>query len=225
MPGPAVPDTTRTVEMRGPVGRLEALLEEPGAGPRAAAVFCHPHPLHGGTMHNKVVYRAAKEAVSAGVAVFRFNFRGVGRSQGVHDGGRGEREDLAVILEEMALQYPHLPLMVGGYSFGASVGLRVAMETSRVAAAVGSGLAVGSDAFDFLQGDERPLLLVQGDADAFGSEVAVRELARRLGTHVRLEVIPGADHFFEGAMEAVGSAVNRFCRTLWQEPGEEDRSP
>jgi alpha/beta superfamily hydrolase len=163
--------------------------------------------------------------VSAGLAVFRFNFRGVGRSQGVHDGGRGEREDLAVILEEMALQYPHLPLMVGGYSFGASVGLRVAVENPRVAAAVGIGLAAGSDDFGFLQGDERPLLLVQGDTDQFGSESEVRKLAGRLGAHVRLEVIPGADHFFETTAEAVGATVNRFCRALWENDGEEQRSP
>jgi alpha/beta superfamily hydrolase len=162
--------------------------------------------------------------VTAGLAVFRFNFRGVGRSQGVHDEGRGEREDLAVILEEMALRYPHLPLMVGGYSFGASVGLRVAMENPRVAAVVGIGLAAGSDDFGFLQGDERPLLLVQGDADQFGSEAAVREIAGRLGTHVRLEVIPGADHFLNGATEAVGSAVNRFCRTIWEDHRREGRS-
>ena len=98
------------------------------------------------------------------------------------------------------------------------------MENPRVAAAVGIGLAAGSDAFDFLHGDERPLLLVQGDADAFGPEMVVRQLAARLGSHVRLEVVPGADHYFDGAQEAVGSAVNRFCRMLWGEPGEEARS-
>jgi alpha/beta superfamily hydrolase len=224
MPGPVIPVTTRDVELRGPAGKLEALLEEPGPAPRAAAILCHPHPLHGGTMHNKVVYRAAKGAVSAGVAVLRFNFRGVGLSEGAHDGGPGEREDLAVVLGELALQYPHLPLMVGGYSFGASVGLRVAVENPRVAAGVGIGLALTSDSFAFLAGDDRPLLLVHGDDDPFGPEVDVRQLARRLGSHVRLELLRGANHFFDGALETVGAAVNRFCRQLWGGTGEGGRS-
>jgi alpha/beta superfamily hydrolase len=219
MPGPVVPVTTRAVELRGTAGRLEAFLEEPGDGLLAAAVFCHPHPVHGGTMHNPVVFRAAKGAVSAGVAALRFNFRGVGRSQGAHDGGRGEAEDVATVLEEMALQYPHLPLMIGGYSFGASVGLKVAMQSPRVAAVIGIGIATTLDSFDFLGGDERPLLLVQGDGDSFGPEATVRQLAERLGPHVQLEMIPGTDHFFEGVQDRVGMAVHRFCRELWGTPG------
>jgi alpha/beta superfamily hydrolase len=175
-------------------------------------------------MHSKVLYRAAKGAVAGGVVALRFNFRGVGRSGGVHDEGKGEGEDVRAAIDELAGRYPDLPLVVGGYSFGATVGLRAAQDEPRVRAAVGIGLPVLLSRFEFLVGDRRPLLLVQGERDPFGPGAEIQALARRIGDHVHSTVIPGADHFFEGCEERVGKAVRRFCQELSPpggEPGEE----
>ena len=113
-------------EISGPAGPLEALLDLPADEPRAAAVFAHPHPLHGGTMHTKAVYQASKAMARIGVAVLRFNFRGVGRSTGHHDAGPGEMEDFRAALDFMANRYPTLPLWAAGFSFGSWVALTVA---------------------------------------------------------------------------------------------------
>jgi alpha/beta superfamily hydrolase len=202
------------VALQGPAGSLEALLEEPGAAPRGAALFCHPHPLHGGTLHNKVVYRAAKGAVAAGLATLRFNFRGVGRSEGSHDGGRGEREDAAAALDLLAARHPGLPLLAAGFSFGAAVALAAAAADARVGARIGIGLPLRHASFDYLGGDARPLLLLHGAQDEFGPVDEVRALAARLGPTARLVVVDGVGHFFAGSLTRVTETVQDFC-ALW----------
>ncbi|MCZ6600564.1 MAG: alpha/beta hydrolase [Acidobacteria bacterium] len=208
----APPRTTQGVMIPGPAGALEGILDIPGGEPPAAAVFCHPHPLHGGAMHNKVVYRAAKGAVTAGLPTLRFNFRGVGRSAGQHDGGRGEGEDLRAALAFLRARFPVSPLLVGGFSFGAAVGLRVGASHEDIAALVGMGLPLSQVSFDFLAAETRPLLLIQGEEDPFGSVVALRRLVQRLPDSVRLLTFPGEGHFFSGALSQLAAAVTDFCR-------------
>src|ERR671918_2684234 len=127
-------------DIAGPAGRLEAILMHPDGEPEAAAVVCHAHPLHGGIMHFKVVFRAAKALQRHGAAALRFNFRGVGRSDGTHDDGRGEQDDVRAALDELERRFPGLPLLLGGFSFGASMALRVAATDARPRALFALGL-------------------------------------------------------------------------------------
>src|SRR6266540_1897370 len=138
--------------LAGPAGRIECMLKRPG-GPAgdSVAVVCHPHPLFGGTMHNKVVHAAAEAIVQAGIPVLRFNFRGAGRSAGRHDGGRGERDDLLAAMDHLWGLYPGRPLLLAGYSFGAYVALAVGFRDPRSAALIGIGLPLDLVSFDFLR--------------------------------------------------------------------------
>lgn len=180
----------------------------PESAPRAAAVVCHAHPLHGGIMHFKVIYRAAKALQEQGVAALRFNFRGVGRSEGAHDDGRGEQEDAGAALDDLARRFPGVPLLLGGFSFGAQVALRVAVADPRVAAAFALGypLSMASDV-SFLDGYTRPRLFVHGENDAIGAVDRIRAWVDRLPEPKRLIVVPGVDHFFAGNLDAVQQAV------------------
>ena len=163
-------------------------------------------------MHNKVVYRAAKGAVAAGLPTLRFNFRGVGRSAGRHDGGTGEAADLRATLAFLRERFPELPVLVGGFSFGAAVGLRVGACHEDAAALVGMGLPLSQVSFDFLAGQTRPLLLLQGEDDPFGSPAALRRLVERLPDAVRLYSFPGEGHFFSGVLPQLTAAITDFCR-------------
>jgi alpha/beta superfamily hydrolase len=118
------------LDLRGPAGRLEAVLKMPAGPVRAAAVVAHPHPLYGGTMHDKVVYATARRLEARGAAVLRFNFRGVGASMGRHDQGRGERQDVTAALAEVRRRLPGVPLLAAGYSFGCFVALAAAADGS-----------------------------------------------------------------------------------------------
>ena len=131
--------STESFDFAGPVGRLEAVLMTPETPPVAAAVVCHAHPLHGGMMHFKAVFRAAKALQGAGLAVLRFNFRGVGRSEGAHDDGIGEQDDARAALSELERRFPGAPLVLGGFSFGSVVALRVAARDARVRAVFALG--------------------------------------------------------------------------------------
>src|SRR5688500_4872640 len=192
-----------------PHGRLEAILKEPrGAAPRGAALVLHPHPLHGGTMHNKVVFRTARGLEDAGLATLRVNFRGVGHSTGEHTGARGgEQEDARVALDHLAGKYPGLPIFLAGFSFGARVGLEVGTLDARVQFLVGVGTPVSIPEreydFSFLDECSKPLLLVHGGRDEFGSVEDLRALAARLpaGARTRVEIIPDAGHFFDEQLE------------------------
>ncbi len=194
-------------------GQLEALLREPDDAPRGAAIVCHPHPLHGGTMHTKAVYRAAQGLNDAGLVVLRFNFRGVGTSSGSYDEGIGEQDDARAALDWLADRYPDLPLVMGGFSFGSMVGLSVGAEDDRVAALLGLGLPVDLDErydFEYLARAEKPVLVVQGENDEFGPGERVAVALAPLGSHVTLVRVPETDHYFEGRLDDLRGAVRGY---------------
>ncbi len=199
-----------TFFLSGPAGRIECMLKRPdAAGTEAgAAVICHPHPLFGGTMHNKVVHAAAEAIGAAGLPVLRFNFRGVGRSGGAHDAGRGEQDDLRTVIDVLAGRYPGRPLLVAGYSFGAYVALHVGSRDARAAALVGIGLPVGLIGFGFLLESAKPLTIIQGDRDEFGPLSAVMALAATLPGGARVIAVPGAPHNFAGRLEELARRVH-----------------
>jgi uncharacterized protein len=198
--------------LAGPAGRLECFLKSPagaraGAEPRAVAVVCHPHPLFGGTLHNKVVHAAAEALVGAGVPALRFNFRGAGGSAGVHDGGRGESDDLRAVLDEAGRRFPALPLVVAGYSFGAFVGLGVGCYDRRVTALIGIAAPVGLYNFAFLRDCDKPLTLIQGESDPLAPLGLVLTLAASLPRGARVVPVEGAAHGFAGRLDVLRAHV------------------
>ena len=180
-------------------GRLEAILKEPKGEIRGAALVCHPHPLGGGTMHNKVVYRAAAGLLDAGLVTLRFNFRGVGDSTGAHDDGRGEIDDVKDALEYLTENYPLQPITFAGFSFGSRVGSEVALEDNRVVRLVSIGTPVDKYDFSFLKECRKPILFVHGDSDEFGSIENLEALFAQIveNTDAKLVVFENCGHFFD----------------------------
>jgi alpha/beta superfamily hydrolase len=203
-----------TFDIAGPAGRLEALLMNPEGPPTAAAVLCHAHPLHGGIMHFKVLFRAAKALQAHGAAVLRFNFRGVGTSEGAHDEGRGEQQDAAAAVDEMARRFPGLPIVLGGFSFGSSMAVRAGCADARVRALVVMGFpaAMLKDT-SFLAACTQPRLFVQGEDDAYAGGPAIRALVATLPEPKTLVVVPGSDHFFAGHLDELQAAVDSWAAT------------
>jgi alpha/beta superfamily hydrolase len=201
---------TRNFFLAGPAGRLEAILWTPlgAAHPPLAAVVCHPHPLFGGTLHNKVVYQTGKALDALGVPVLRFNFRGAGLSTGVHDRGAGEQGDVLAALAFLASEFPGVPLLLAGFSFGAWVGLRVGCEDTRVSRLLGLGIPVNSTDFSFLRDCNKCKLFVHGSNDEFGAIDKVRALVPTLPGNNHLVVVEGVDHFFAGKLGELGRAID-----------------
>ena len=198
-------------------GQLEAILKEPRQGePKGVALVLHPHPLGGGTMHNKVVFRVAAALNDAGLTVLRINFRGVGQSTGVHDEGRGEREDVRAGLDYLSQQYPGLRITVCGFSFGCRVGLEVGIQDPRVSFLIGIGTPLDKYDFSFVAQSRKPLLLVHGEHDEFGDVEQLRALVAELepSVPVQLVVIPGAGHFFEGHLDELKRAITDWATDL-----------
>jgi uncharacterized protein len=179
-----------------------------------AALVCHPHPFYGGTMHSKVVYRAAKAALALGVPTLRFNFRGVGNSEGEYAGGLGERDDVRAALDYLLTRYSDASVCLMGFSFGAWVGLVVGAHHSRVDALVGLGVPTGSYDLSRLQGVTKPKLIVQGTEDVYGPRDQIEAFFASLSEPKRLCWIEGADHFFRGHLDAVQSGVQEFIKEL-----------
>ena len=201
----------RNFFLAGPAGRLEALLwTVPVADPSLAAVVCHPHPLFGGTMHNKVVYQAAKALQLRAIPVLRFNFRGAGQSEGEHDRGIGEQDDVRAALDYLALEFPRTPILLAGFSFGSVVGLRVGCADQRVSDLIGLGIPVDRSDLTYLRDCARPKLLIQGGSDQFGSRANVEALYSTLPEPKRLVIVEGAEHFFAGQLEKVRSAIDAW---------------
>lgn len=194
-------------------GHLEANLRRPEGEPVGAAVVCHPHPQHGGTMHTKAVFRTAQALNEAGLLALRFNFRGVGTSTGSYDEGRGEQEDVRAALDFLGDQAPELPLVVAGFSFGSMVGLRVTMEEPRVVTALGLGLPIRMYDFGFLRHIQRPLLVVQGERDQFGGGWDVVEAVAPLSPWIQVETVGEADHFFDQRFEEMKGRIRGFFLT------------
>lgn len=198
--------TLQTVRFAGPAGWIEGLWKEAEGARSGSAVFAHPHPQHGGTLHNKVVYRVAQALTAAGFSTLRFNFRGVGLSDGRYDAGRGEIEDFRAALDE-AERRGGLPIVAGGFSFGSAVALRAIAGDGRICAYLGIGLPLASDSSASLPRPEVPALFVTGERDTFGPPETVRRFVGDSGTVV---VVPGADHFFEGRLDLLERAVSGF---------------
>jgi len=193
------------LELEGPAGRLEALLEEPGGVVRGFGVICHPHPLYGGTMHNKVVHTLARALHEQGMPTLRFNFRGVGGSTGAYDDGRGESDDALAVIAWGRRRWPGAGLVLAGFSFGAAVALRAASAADAaqlitVAPAV-ARLGVA------LPRPDCPWLLVIGDADELVDCAEVRAWAGRFQPPPTLRVFAGGDHFFHGRLQELRAAV------------------
>jgi uncharacterized protein len=190
----------------GPAGRLEALLEEPeDAASQEAALVCHPHPQHGGTMHNKVVYRIARGLRSTGAVVLRFNYRGVNLSQGTYADGEGELEDARVALDYLRGRYPALPFTVAGFSFGSRIALRLGCGIARRVIAVGFPAAYRDKAS--LDTCTTPRIFIQSTHDQFGSVEQIESIVAALPEPKELRLVEAEDHFFAGALEALEAAV------------------
>jgi len=201
----------RSIVLDGLAGRLEALLNVGAPEAAYAALVCHPHPLYGGTLHNKVVFHAMKALNSFGFPVLRFNFRGAGLSQGEHDHGEGEVDDVRTALDWLDHELQR-PLIFAGFSFGAAVGLRAACPDFRVKAAVALGLPVApiddrTYDFSFLNSCVKPKLFVSGDRDQFAAAAQLKALIAALPEPKKLVLVGGADHFFEGRLREMRETV------------------
>jgi alpha/beta superfamily hydrolase len=201
-------DTVR--EIAGPVGPLEALVDEPSGAPRVAVVFAHPLPTHGGTMHTKVVFQSAKALARIGCAVLRFNFRGVGRSAGAWDEGPGEKDDYRAALDFMAARYPGTELWAAGFSFGSYIAMTCGAEDDRVCALI--GIAPPVDRYDYgsVKQTTKPKFLVHGERDELIPLRAVREFYAQLQEPKELVEIDRANHLFDGQAGEVGDALEEL---------------
>jgi alpha/beta superfamily hydrolase len=201
-------------DLTGPAGRLEALLDVPEGTPRAAVVFAHPLPTHGGTMHTKAVYQGTKGLVRAGCAVLRFNFRGVGGSQGTFTGGPGEKEDCKAALGYMAARYPDLHLWSAGFSFGAWIALETGAVDERVTVLIGIAPPVTREGYDFsnTRTSTKPKFFVQGEADDICPLEEMWKFYSALPEPKELVIIDAADHLFDGHTTEVGEALEDLLK-------------
>jgi uncharacterized protein len=197
-----------SLSLAGPVGSLEALLEEPDdQEPRLAALLCHPHPLYGGTMHNKVVYRIARGLRRAGCVVLRFNFRGVGRSEGQHGYMAGEIEDARAALGYLRDRYPELPFALAGFSFGSRAIMQLGCETGGAQFLLAAGFATRMGPVEFLAECAVPKIFIHSTHDEFGPRPDFEAMFLKVAEPKRLIWIEAADHFFAGALEELEERV------------------
>jgi alpha/beta superfamily hydrolase len=206
----------QSVEIPAPHGMLEGLLRMPDSHstasglPRMAAVICHPHPLYGGTMHTKAVFRIAQALVDLGFPTLRFNFRGVGRSTGRYESGRGEREDVRAALDYLAGAFPGVPLALGGFSFGSWVALPVGCADARVIQLIGAGVPLASLPIDALAACAKHKLIVQGERDEYGPKDELVRWFAGVAEPKDLRIIDGADHFFTDRQAELVQAVTSY---------------
>ena len=208
-----MPRRIETLLLPGPAGKLEALLEEPEhAAAVEAAVVCHPHPQHGGTMHNKVVYRIARGLRKSGCAVLRFNYRGVNLSEGRYDGGVGETEDARIALREIERRYPRMPVLMSGFSFGSRIALRLASQESAIGRVIAAGFPTRVAERQFVYHVTVPKYFVQSTNDAFGPAADLTEFFQTLPEPKHLDWVPAEDHFFRDALDSFEDVVERIGR-------------
>jgi uncharacterized protein len=195
--------------LEGPAGRLEALLEEPdGAAPVAAALVCHPHPQHGGTMHNKVVYRIARGLRRAGCAVLRFNYRGVNLSEGAYAHGEGELDDARSAVHYLRERYPGLPYSLAGFSFGSRIILRLGCGgDSGATRLIAAGFPAIYQDQGYLHGCTVPRIFVQSTHDQFGPREEFEAFVKTLPEPKKVILIEAQDHFFTGALERLEEEI------------------
>jgi alpha/beta superfamily hydrolase len=207
----------------GAAGRIETLVESPHAAPRAVAVCCHPHPLFGGAMTNKVIHTVARSFVAANAIAIRFNFRGVGLSEGIHTGGDGETDDVVGLVAWARERFPGLPLWLAGFSFGAWVALR-AQSILQPSLLVTVAPPVGRWDFSTIDTPRCPWLVVQGSKDELVDAAAVEgwlfSLKSRSGVSPQMFLLPEADHFFHARLHEVRDAISRFVTDYAEERSE-----
>lgn len=194
-------------------GQLEAILKEPHGNPRGVGLVCHPHPLGGGTMHNKVVFRIAAGLVDAGLTTLRFNFRGVGASSGTHNEIEGGKEDVRDALEYLSKTYPDQRPTLAGFSFGSRTGMEVGIDDDRVARLISVGTPVDKyEDYDFLKRVRKPILFIHGDRDEFGSLENLQQLYSEVNkkTDAELVVVPNSGHFFDEHLNVVRESVKNW---------------
>jgi uncharacterized protein len=207
-------------DLRGPAGRIEALLNLGEHDAPYSALVCHPHPLFGGTMHNKVVYHAMKCFQAFGLPVLRLNFRGAGLSEGTHDNGRGEVDDVRAALDWLEQEY-QLPILFAGFSFGSSVGLHACCGDPSVKGIAALGLPVRAAGreydYAFLAGCRKPKLFISGTADEYGPRSAVEAVVASAAPPAELVLVEGADHFFAGKLEPMQLALRAWIENHFME--------
>jgi alpha/beta superfamily hydrolase len=201
-------------DLKGPAGRLEALIDAPEGEPTAAVVFAHPLPTHGGTMHTKAVYQATKGLVRAGCAVLRFNFRGVGASEGAFTGGEGEKEDFRAALDYMHARHPDLHLWSAGFSFGSWIALEAGAADDRVTVLIGIAPPVTREGYDFsgTKQSTKPKFFIQGEADDICPLQDMWKFYSELPEPKELVIIDTADHLFDGHTTEVGEALEDLVK-------------
>ncbi len=202
-----MPRSIQSIFLNGPAGQLEALLEEPeGGAPRSAALVCHPHPQHGGTMHNKVVYRIARALRKTGSVVLRFNYRGVNLSQGEYGHGEGELEDARAALSVLVESYPTLPVILAGFSFGSRIVLRLGCM-AQVQRIIAGGFPTSYPNSSSLGHCDVPRVFIQSTHDQFGPAGSMKDYFQTLEGEKLLLFVKSKDHFFAGALDAFEEAV------------------
>ncbi len=203
---------SRNLFLEGPAGRLEAILWTPThpAPISLVSVVCHPHPRYGGTLHNKVVYAAAKSLDAMGIPVLRFNFRGAGLSAGSHDRGQGEQGDVQGAIDFLSAEFPGTAVLLAGFSFGTWVGLRVGCADPRVTELIGLGTPVNNTDFTYLWSCAKPKLFVHGADDEHGARNKVSELVAALPGENELVIVDHSDHFFTGHLHQVDLAITNW---------------
>ena len=195
-------------------GHLEAILKEPEGELRGVALICHPHPLGGGTMHNKVVFRAAAGLVDAGLTTVRFNFRGVGASTGEHAEIEGGRQDVSDVLNYLAEKYPDEEITLAGFSFGSRTGLEVGASDDRVKRMISLGTPVDKYGdYEFLEHNRKPILFIHGDRDEFGTVEKLKETIDSISKHTEVELVVFSDsgHFFDDHLDQLRSTVSEWA--------------
>jgi alpha/beta superfamily hydrolase len=192
----------------GAAGKIECLLEEPeSVDVREACLVCHPHPLYGGSMHNKVVYRMARALRLSGAVVLRFNFRGVGRSQGAHDQGVGELEDARLLMQWLRLRYPALPYSVAGFSFGSRIALRLGCSLEGVRRIIAVGFPTKSGSFEYLKNCSALKIFVQSTHDEHGPRVELEAIYRDFAGPKQIYWVEAADHFFRDGLDTLEETI------------------
>lgn len=192
-------------------GKLEAILKKPGGRGKGIGIVCHPHPLGGGNMHNKVVYRAAAGLIDAGLITLRFNFRGVGNSTGKHDNGIGEKQDVKDVLDYLTQNYPGRQITLAGFSFGSRVGTEAALKDNRVVRLISIGTPVDKYTdYNYLEILRKPILFVHGDRDEFGSVKNLNELVAKVSevTDTSIKVFKNCGHFFDDHLTQLRNIIH-----------------
>jgi hypothetical protein len=204
----------RSFFLEGPAGQLEALLNVGSPTATHAALVCHPHPLFGGTMHNKVVFHAMKALHARGFPVLRFNFRGNGLSEGIHDGGRGEVEDVKASVQWLKQEFS-LPVVFAGFSFGAATGLRACCPDSDVPALISLGTPIAAEGrlydYTFLRNCAKPKLFLSGDHDEFGPHAQLEQVVAAAAEPKELVFVPG-DHYFAGHLNEMRQTIESWLQ-------------